>query len=76
MAKKQQTKTTKHTIEFSNNTPVSPRNEPAALGRVPVVRTTRNPPKRAFPLGYRRALRSGPRRDDVIKLREGKLGVK
>jgi hypothetical protein len=27
---KQQTKTTKHTIEFSNNTPAQPRNEPAA----------------------------------------------
>ena len=28
--KKQQTKTTKHTIEFSNNTPAWPRNNPAA----------------------------------------------
>ncbi len=34
MAKKQQTKTTKHTIEFSNNTPVRPRNEPAAKAAV------------------------------------------
>jgi len=28
--KQQQTKTTKHTIEFSNNTPSRPPNEPAA----------------------------------------------
>jgi hypothetical protein len=28
--KQQQTKTTKHTIEFSNNTPARPRNQPAA----------------------------------------------
>ncbi|MGB3355059.1 MAG: hypothetical protein WBB00_20095, partial [Mycobacterium sp.] len=31
--KKQQTKTTKHTIEFSNNTPRRPRNQPAAKSR-------------------------------------------
>jgi hypothetical protein len=43
--KQQQTKTTKHTIEFSNNTPARPRNKPAAKSRVLVVRTIRNPPK-------------------------------
>ena len=43
--KQQQTKTTKHTIEFSNNTPARPRNQPAAISRVLVVRTVRNPPK-------------------------------
>jgi hypothetical protein len=42
---KQQTKTTKHTIEFSNNTPVHPRNNSAAKSRFVVVRTVRNPPK-------------------------------
>jgi hypothetical protein len=30
---KQQTKTTKHTIEFSNNTPAWPRNDSAAKSR-------------------------------------------
>src|SRR5581483_10041508 len=42
---KQQTKTTKHTIEFSNNTPGRAPNQPAALGRVLVERTARSPPK-------------------------------
>jgi hypothetical protein len=45
MAKKQQqNKTTKHTIEFSNNT-LRPRSRPAALGRLLAVRTARAPPK-------------------------------
>jgi hypothetical protein len=55
--KQQQTKTTKHTIEFSNNTPARPRNQPVTLGHVLLARTVRNPPKWDFPLGRRRALR-------------------
>ena len=43
--KKQQTKTTKHTIEFSNNTPARPRNQPSAIKPLQVVRTIRNPPQ-------------------------------
>src|SRR5690349_18833374 len=54
---KQQTKTTKHTIEFSNNTPVSGRATSARHCRVLVVRTVGNPPKWGFPLGRRRAQR-------------------
>ena len=57
-AKKQKTKTTKHTIEFSNNTPDRPPNQRAALGRGQIVRTARTPPKRCFPQGGRRALRT------------------
>ncbi|MEO3761677.1 hypothetical protein ABGB19_25785, partial [Mycobacterium sp. B14F4] len=49
--KKQQTKTTKHTIEFSNNTPARPRNYSAANGRVFVVRTLRKPTEVGFPSG-------------------------
>ncbi|MCH9708801.1 MAG: hypothetical protein K0U70_12900, partial [Actinomycetia bacterium] len=58
--KKQQTKTTKHTIEFSNNTPARPRDQPAAQSRELVVRTVRKPPKWSFPLGRRRAQRAEP----------------
>ncbi|MCV7366952.1 hypothetical protein H7K09_05640 [Mycolicibacterium duvalii] len=43
--KQQQTKTTKHTIEFSNNTPARPRNQPSAIKPLQVVRTIRNPPQ-------------------------------
>jgi len=48
MAKNNKTKTTKHTIEFSNNTPRHlhrPRNKPAAFAAcgVRTVGTTRNP---------------------------------
>ena len=74
--KKQQTKTTKHTIEFSNNTPARPRNQPAAKSRGLVVRTIRNPPKWGFPLGAAALFGPGPCRSDSDKLREGKLGVK
>jgi hypothetical protein len=42
---KQQTKTTKHTIEFSNNTPVPPAQPTRGKSRVLVVRTFGNPPK-------------------------------
>src|SRR4051812_26426233 len=42
---KQQTKTTKHTIEFSNNTPVPPVQPTRGKSRVLVVRTFGNPPK-------------------------------
>ena len=68
-------KTTKHTIEFSNNT-FRPRNKPAANSRLLVVRTAKDPPKWNFPLGHRRARRTGPCRDDSIKLRERKRRVK
>jgi hypothetical protein len=69
--KQQQTKTTKHTIEFSNNTPARPRNQPAAKSRVLVVRTIRNPPKWGFPLGAAALFGPGPCRSDSDKLREG-----
>ena len=74
--KQQQTKTTKHTIEFSNNTPARPRDQPAAFGHWSVVRMVRNPPKWDFPLGRRRAQRFPASRRRDNKLREGKLGVK
>jgi hypothetical protein len=35
-------KTTKHTIEFSNNTPTGRATRPAALGRSLAVRTTKD----------------------------------
>ena len=57
------TKTTKHTIEFSNNKP-RPRDKPAAFGRVLVVRTIRNPPKWGFPLGAAALFGLGPCRSD------------
>jgi hypothetical protein len=60
--KKQQTKTTKHTIEFSNNTPdvrCRPRNQPHDFRRVLVVRTAGTPRiPGLFPEGRRRALRA------------------
>jgi hypothetical protein len=68
--KQQQTKTTKHTIEFSNNTPARPRNQPAAKSRVLVVRTIRNPPKWGFPLGAAALAGPDPCRSDSDKLRE------
>jgi len=76
---KQQTKTTKHTIEFSNNTPgtsARPRNQPAAESRVLVVRTvgTLRSPK-TFPEMPPRSA-DEPRRDDLSKLRQALTRVK
>ncbi|WP_207553340.1 hypothetical protein, partial [Mycolicibacter nonchromogenicus] len=44
--KQQQTKTTKHTIEFSNNRPTWTRSQPAAKSRVLAVRADENPRNR------------------------------
>jgi hypothetical protein len=48
--KQQQTKTTKHTIEFSNNTPAPTAHQPAAPSRVPVERTAREPRRNGISL--------------------------
>ena len=70
--KQQQTKTTKHTIEFSNNTPARPRNQPAAKSHGLVVRTIRNPTEVGASLWEPpRSSGPGPCRSDSDKLREG-----
>jgi hypothetical protein len=70
--KQQQTKTTKHTIEFSNNTPARPRNEPAAK-RPRTSSADNQEPNRSwgFPLGAAALFGPGPCRSDSDKLREG-----
>ena len=70
-AKKQQTKTTKHTIEFSNNRPAWPRKNPR-LKAVGSRRTDEDLRLSGLPSGGRRALRVlGPCRSDFDKLRQG-----
>ena len=55
MAKKQQTKTTKHTIEFSNNRPALPlpghMKNPTAEGREKLERTVEHPDASGLFLG-------------------------
>src|SRR5215210_2127373 len=74
--KKQQTKTTKHTIEFSNNKPRPPARQ--ARGFWPRTRSAdgQEPTEVGFPSGTPSRSAAGPRRDDFNKLREGKVGVK
>jgi len=70
--KQQQTKTTKHTIEFSNNTPARPRSEPAAK-RPRTSSADDQEPNRSwgFPLGAAALFGPSPCRSDSDKLREG-----
>ena len=52
-------KTTKHTIEFSNNTPPAAQQDPRLLAACSLHGRRRIPPKWKLPLGRRRALRTG-----------------
>jgi len=59
MAKKQQqNKTTKHTIEFSNNTRQAAQQAPRLFAAYSLCGRRRIPPKWSFPLGHRRARRT------------------
>src|SRR3978361_107276 len=66
-----QTKTTKHTIEFSNNTPQPGRADTPRLSSRRVERTGRNPRRSGSSSGMPSRSAAGPRRDDFHKLRQG-----
>ncbi|MGZ6777574.1 MAG: hypothetical protein ACXVGO_01130, partial [Mycobacterium sp.] len=70
--KKQQTKTTKHTIEFSNNTPIPTAQPTRGKSHVLEVRTFGNPTEIGASLWEPpRSSGQGPCRSDSDKLREG-----